>query len=52
MKHLSSPRPTTKITLNNDGDGVSLIWPNGEIIETINYPKAPQNQSCDRTENE
>lgn len=38
-------RPTTKITLNNDGDGVSLIRPDGEIVETINYPKAPQGES-------
>lgn len=42
-------RPTTKITLNNDGDGISLIQPNGKILETIIYPKAPQGQSYSRT---
>ncbi len=44
-------RPTTKITLNNDGDGVSLIQPDGEIVETVNYPQAPREQSYSRTEN-
>ena len=43
-------RPTTKITLNNDGDEVSLIQPDGEIVETVNYPKAPQGQSYSRVE--
>ena len=43
------PRPTTKITLNNDGNGVSLIQPDGEIVETINYPKTLQGQSYSRT---
>ena len=41
-------RSTTKITLNNDGDGVLLIQPDGKIVKTINYPKAPQGQSYNR----
>jgi len=41
-------RPNTKITFNNDGDGISLIQPDGKIVETINYPKSPQNQSYNR----
>lgn len=45
-------RPTTKITLNNDGDGLSLIRPDGEIVETINYPKAPRGQSFNRSDKE
>ncbi|MDP1538505.1 MAG: lamin tail domain-containing protein [bacterium] len=44
------PRPTTKITLNNDEDGLSLIQPNGSILDSVNYQKAPQGQSYNRTE--
>lgn len=43
-------RPTTKITLNNDGDKVSLFWPNGKLLETISYSKAPRGQSYVRQE--
>ena len=43
-------RPTTKIVLNNDGDGISLINPDEKIAETITYPKAYQGQSYCRTE--
>ena len=46
------PRPTTKITLNNDSDGLKLIQPNGNIIDTITYEKAPLGQSYNRTESE
>jgi len=35
----------TKITLNNDGDGLKLFQPDGNIIDTVNYKKAPQGQS-------
>jgi hypothetical protein len=41
-------RPSTKIVLNNDGDSVSLSQPDGKLVETINYGKAPQNQSFAR----
>ena len=41
-------RPTTKITLNNDEDEISLIQPDNKIIETIGYSKAPQGQSYSR----
>ena len=44
------PRPETKITLNNDGDGLSLLQPNGKIIDTITYEKAPLNESYSLTE--
>jgi len=50
QEFLVLPRPTTKITLNNDGDGISLKMPDGEIVETVNYPKAPQGQSYNREE--
>ncbi len=43
-------RPTTKITLNNDGDGLNLIQPDGKIIDSVNYEKAPRGQSYNRAE--
>ena len=43
-------RPETKITLNNDGDGLSLINPKGEIIDSISFGKASLGQSYNRTE--
>ena len=42
-------RPTTKITLNNDGDGLNLIQPNGKIIDSVTYEKAPRGQSFNKT---
>ena len=42
-------RPETKITLNNDGDGLSLIYPNGEIADSITFEKAPLGQSYNKT---
>ncbi len=38
-------RPTTKITLNNDGDGLKLIQPDGKRVDEITYEKAPRGQS-------
>ena len=43
-------RPTTKITLNNDGDGLKLIQPDGKLINEVNYEKAPRGGSYNRTE--
>lgn len=31
------PRPQTKIALNNDGDKVRLIWPNGFVLQEVSY---------------
>ncbi len=42
-------RLTTKITLNNDGDGLNLIQPDGETAQTVNYGKAPRGESFNRT---
>lgn len=42
------PRTETKITLNNDGDGVSLTSPPGNIIDQVNYEKAPQGKAYNR----
>lgn len=44
-------RPTTKITLNNSQDGLLLIQPNGNILDSVNYQKAPRGQSYNKTEN-
>jgi len=43
-------RPNTKITLNNDGDELNLIQPNGNIIDKVIYEKAPKGKSYNRTE--
>jgi len=43
-------RPETKITLNNDGDGLKLINPNGDIIDQVSYEKSPSGQSYNRTD--
>jgi hypothetical protein len=42
-------RPTTKITLNNSGDGLNLIQPDGKVVYTVNYGKAPRGESFNRT---
>jgi len=41
-------RPETKITLNNDGDELKLIQPNGNVADNVSYAKAPQGQSYSR----
>lgn len=43
-------RPETKITLNNDGDGLSLINPKGEIIDSVIFGKASLNKSYSKTQ--
>ncbi len=43
------PRSITKITLNNDGDSLNLIWPNGKIIDQISYEKTRRGESYNRT---
>lgn len=45
------PRPTTKIVLNNDHDGVVLKNPAGSIVDKVNYTAAPTGQSYGKTEN-
>ena len=42
-------RPTSKITLNNDADGLNLFQPDGKIIDSVSYEKAPHGQSYNRT---
>lgn len=41
-------RPTTKITLNNNGDGLRINHPDGKIIDSVNYEKAPIGSSYNR----
>ena len=43
-------RPVSKITLNNSGDELQLIQPNGNILDNVSYNKAILNQSYNRTE--
>lgn len=43
-------RKTSKITLNNNGDGLNLVLPNGEIRDQVSYEKAPTGKSYNRTD--
>ena len=43
--YLVLSRPETKITLNNTGDGLNLINPNKEIVDSVDFGKASLNQS-------
>ena len=43
-------RPTTKIILNNDGDGLNLLQPDGKIVDKVSYEKTPRGESYNRTE--
>ncbi len=42
-------RTESKITLNNDGDGLNLIQPDGKIVDSVFYEKAPRGQSYNKT---
>lgn len=42
------PRPESKITLQNSGDGLELLNPNKKLVYSIYYPKATQGQSYSR----
>jgi len=43
-------RKITKITLNNGGDGLNLIQPDGKIIDRVDFEKARLGQSYNQTE--
>lgn len=43
-------RPDIKITLNNSGDGLNLIQPDGKITDSVGYKNAPRGQSYNLTE--
>lgn len=42
-------RPDTKITLNNNEDGLNLLTPDKKTIDSVSYTKAPLNQSYNKT---
>lgn len=48
LEYLVLKRPETKIILNNQKDGLSLISPDGEVIDTLNYINAPRAKSLAR----
>jgi len=48
--YLVLKRPQTKITLNNDEDGLSLVFPNGQVANFMDYTAAVKNQSYNKTE--
>ena len=43
-------RPISKITLNNSNDGLKLLQPNEKIADSMDYKKAPREQSYNRTD--
>jgi competence ComEA-like helix-hairpin-helix protein len=45
-------RPETKIMLNNDGDGINLITPDGKIIDSVGFLSAPIRQSYNKHNND
>ncbi len=47
-KYLVFKRPQTKISLNNTGDTVNLIFPNDKIADSVTFPKALLNQSYNK----
>ncbi|MBU2545309.1 helix-hairpin-helix domain-containing protein [Patescibacteria group bacterium] len=52
LGYLLLKRPETKITLNNDSDGLILMNPNKEIVDSVNFGKALQGQSYNRYSSE
>jgi len=42
-------RTDTKIILNNDTDGLNLLTPDSNVVDSVLYNKAPQNQSYNKT---
>ncbi len=45
------PRTRSKITLQNNGDGLELYNPNGDLLDQVIFPSAPNNQSYNRGPN-
>lgn len=46
--YLVLKRPVTKITLNNDADGLNLLWPNKKVADSVVYDNAIKNQSYNK----
>ena len=49
-RYLVLKRPETKITLNNENDGLNLMLPDDKIIDSVSYNSAPKNQSYNKRE--
>jgi len=47
--YLTFKRPETKIMLNNDEDGINLLTPDGKIVDSVNFSRAPLGQSYNKT---
>lgn len=43
-------RPTTKITLNNDSDGLEFLKPNGEVVQKVGYEGAKKGFAYTRSD--
>ena len=43
-------RTTTKIILNNDGDRLILLYPDGTVTDSVSFEKAPEGQSLVRSD--
>lgn len=43
-------RTETKITLNNTEDGLNILWPTGEVVDSASYEKAESKQSYNKTD--
>jgi competence ComEA-like helix-hairpin-helix protein len=48
--YLLLARPETKITLNNDEDGLILLSPDKKQVDTVAFGKAPTGESYNRTD--
>jgi len=48
-RYLVLARPVSKITLNNEGDGLKIIQPDGKTADYVEYTKAPKGRSFNRT---
>ncbi|MCX6719927.1 MAG: helix-hairpin-helix domain-containing protein [Candidatus Staskawiczbacteria bacterium] len=47
--YLVFKRPDTNIMLNNDEDGLNLLTPDGKIVDSVSFTKAPLGQSYNKT---
>ncbi len=48
--YLVLKKPDTRITLNNDKDGLNLIQPSEKIADSVSFQKALRNQSYNKTD--
>jgi len=49
LGYLVIGRKESKITMNNDKDSLTIIRPDGKIIDSVSYEKAPLGQSYNKT---